>query len=131
MTFETSNPFEAILQQYRPNLSQYEALYKHFHEHPELSTLEAETAQNVVHTLRSLSDDLDIKEGIGRHGVVAILRNGPGKTVLLRADMDALPVKENTGLDYASTATMEDVDGEVKPVMHGKLYPGVFPPSSS
>jgi len=120
MSSDRSTPFKAILEKNRPDLQQYEQLYKHFHEHPELSTLESETAQHVARTLRSLSDDLDIKEGIGGHGVIAILRNGEGKTVLLRADMDALPIKENTKLEYASTATMRDVDEEVKPVMHGK-----------
>jgi len=120
MTSNTSTPFESILQEHRPDLTPYEKLYKHFHSHPELSSLESETAKHVTGTLRSLADDLDIKEGIGGHGVVAILRNGKGKTVLLRADMDALPIKESTGLEYASTATMKDVDDEVKPVMHGK-----------
>jgi len=121
MTSDTSSHFEATLQEHRPDLAPYEKLYKHFHSHPELSTLESETAQHVARTLRSLSDDLDIKEGIGGHGVVAVLHNGQGKTVLLRADMDALPIKENTGLEYASKATMKDVDDEMKPVMHGKV----------
>jgi hippurate hydrolase len=59
-----------------------------------------------------------VHEGVGGTGVVAVLRNGNGTTVLLRADMDALPVKEQTGLPYASTVTAEDADGNQVPVMH-------------
>jgi metal-dependent amidase/aminoacylase/carboxypeptidase family protein len=74
----------------------------------------------IAERLSKLSSDLDIRKHIGGHGLVAILKNGSGKTVLLRADIDGLPVAEKTGLPYASKKTMEDVDGIVKPVMHGK-----------
>jgi metal-dependent amidase/aminoacylase/carboxypeptidase family protein len=60
----------------------------------------------------------DIHSAIGGHGVAAVLSNGPGKTLLLRADIDALPVEERSGLEYASKARMKDLEGEVKPVMH-------------
>ena len=75
--------------------------------------MEMETAALITSKLRELSSELDIRTGIGGHGQVAIFKNGPGPTILLRADIDALPVAEKTGLDYASTKMM---DGQ--PVMH-------------
>lgn len=99
------------------DFEKYEALYKHFHAHPELSDLEAETATTVADQLSRLQA-FDITTDIGGHGLVGVLKNGPGKTILLRADMDALPIKEATGLPYASTVTMPDVEGVVRPVMH-------------
>jgi amidohydrolase len=114
-----SSSFSAVLDQYRPNLAPYEELYKFCHGNGELSTQEKETAALITGRLKRLSDDLDVRTGIGGHGQIAILKNGPGKTILLRADIDALPIQEKTGLSYASTKTMrDDVDGQVKPVMH-------------
>ncbi|MCJ1483758.1 hypothetical protein MMC06_003926 [Schaereria dolodes] len=101
----------------RPNLEPYEKLYKHLHSHPELSLQEEQTAATAVSYLEKLNA-YEIHVDIGGHGFAAVLRNGPGKTVLLRADMDALPVEEQTGLPYASKVTMMDVDGVTKPVMH-------------
>lgn len=95
----------------------YEALYKHFHQNPELSNLEAETSKTVADLLSRLQA-FDITTKIGGYGVVGVLRNGPGKTILLRADMDALPILEATGLPYSSKATMLDVEGVMRPVMH-------------
>ena len=118
------SPFSNVLDQHRPELSSYEQLYKHLHANPELSTQERETAELVIKHLRQLSSDLDIRTNIGGCGLAAILKNGSGKTVLLRADMDALPVREKTGLPYASTKTMKDTDGLEKPVMHGKFPTG-------
>jgi amidohydrolase len=89
---------------------------RHFHEHPELSNREVETSKYVAERLRSFG--LDPKVGVGRHGVVATLRGAqPGPVVALRADMDALPVKEESGLPFASTATGE-FEGRNVPVMH-------------
>lgn len=115
-----SSSLTAILDKHRPDLAPYEDLYRHLHANPELSTQEKETAQLIADHLSRLSSDLDIRKSIGGHGLVAILKNGTGKTVLLRADIDGLPVAEKTGLPYASQKTMLDVDGIVKPVMHGK-----------
>lgn len=99
------------------SLPAYEALYKHLHAHPELSNLEAETARTVAQHLSRLGS-FTVKTSIGGHGLVGVLRNGAGSTVLLRADMDALPIREATGLPYASTVSMADVTGTVRPVMH-------------
>ena len=73
-------------------------------------------AQEVAARLRDWS--YDVHDRIGGTGVIGVLRNGPGPTVLLRADMDALPVKEATGLDYASTVQTTDTNGNEVPVMH-------------
>jgi amidohydrolase len=92
-----------------------EDLYRDFHAHPELSHQERRTAATVADRLRQ--DGCEVHEQVGGTGVVGMLRNGDGPTVLLRADMDALPVREETGLPYASTETAAEGDGEV-PVMH-------------
>ncbi|MDV8066719.1 amidohydrolase [Rhodococcus sp. IEGM 1366] len=91
-------------------------LYKDLHSHPELGFQEHRTAEIVATRLTSLG--FDVTTGIGKTGVVGVLKNGPGPTALLRADMDALPVKEDTGLDYASTVTATDQNGKTVPVAH-------------
>ena len=107
-----------FLEEFTPDLKPYEELYKHFHSNPELSLQEANTAKKVAQHLSDLKG-YEIHTDIGGHGVAAVFRNGSDKTVLLRADMDALPVLEKTGLPYASKVVMKDVaDGIEKPVMH-------------
>ena len=91
-------------------------LYRDLHAHPELSFAEERTAAEIARRLTVIG--LDVTTGIGRTGVVGVLRNGDGPTVLLRADMDALPVAEQTGLPYASTVRATDPDGNDVPVMH-------------
>lgn len=91
-------------------------LFVHFHRNPELSFLENETAARMALELRQAG--LEVTEGVGGTGVVAMLRNGDGPLILLRADMDGLPVPEKSGLDYASTATQVGQDGVEYPVMH-------------
>ncbi len=93
-----------------------EALFLHFHKNPELSHREFKTAERLASEIRALG--YDVTEEVGGTGVVAVLKNGEGPTIMVRADMDGLPVKEDSGLSYASTATQEDIDGIVKPVMH-------------
>src|SRR3954447_140236 len=93
-----------------------ENLYKDIHAHPELSFQETRTAGVVASKLKEFG--YEVLEGIGRTGVVGILRSGEGRTVLLRADMDALPVKEATDLPYASTATAAAEGGETVSVSH-------------
>ena len=92
-----------------------EELYRDLHAHPELPHQERRTAALVATRLRAAG--VDVHEGVGGTGVVGVLRNGDGPTVLLRADMDALPVREETGLPYASKATGSEGGTEV-PVMH-------------
>lgn len=121
-----TSSFASLIEECRPSLKRYEELYKHFHSHPELSNQEVETAANIVDHLHKLSPDLEVKANIGGYGVVAILRNGSGKTVLLRADMDALPIKEKTELSYASDKMMKDPDGDLQPVMHGETIHGTI-----
>lgn len=93
-----------------------EDLYRDIHQHPELSHQERRTAGLVADRLRQ--HGVDVHEGVGGTGVVGVLRNGDGPTVLLRADMDALPVEEATGLPYASTVRATDNAGDDVPVMH-------------
>src|SRR5689334_10375170 len=92
------------------------AFYQNVHRNPELSFQETRTAGLVASRLTELG--YEVQEGIGGTGVVGVLRNGDGPTVLARADMDALPVRESTGLPYASTTTATDASGKETPVMH-------------
>jgi len=93
-----------------------EALFTHFHKNPELSFKEMKTAKRLAKEIAVLG--YDVTEGVGQTGIVAVMKNGPGPTVMIRADMDGLPVKEDSGLSYASTAMQVDIDGKEKPVMH-------------
>ena len=93
-----------------------EALYKDVHSHPELSMQETRTAALAADHLRAAG--FEVTAGVGKTGVVGLLQNGEGPTVMLRADMDALPVEEATGLPYASKATATDHDGNTVPVSH-------------
>jgi amidohydrolase len=93
-----------------------EALYKDVHSHPELSMQETRTAALAADHLRA--SGFAVTTGVGVTGVVGVLRNGDGPTVMLRADMDALPVEEATGLPYASKVTATDRAGNVVPVSH-------------
>jgi amidohydrolase len=95
--------------------------YKDLHAHPELSFAEHRTAAIVEDRLRALSSGelgFEVLAGIGGTGVVGVVRNGEGPTVLLRADMDGLPVQEETGLGYASAVRATDPDGHDVGVMH-------------
>jgi len=91
-------------------------LFQWFHRNPELSHLEFKTAERLAAEIRALG--YEVTEGVGGTGVVAVLHNGEGPTVLIRADMDGLPIREQSGSPYASTVTQKDRDGEIKPVMH-------------
>jgi amidohydrolase len=92
------------------------AFYVDIHEHPELSSHETQTAAKLAAHLRSLG--YDVTEHVGGTGVVAVLKNGSGPTVMLRTELDALPVEEKTGLPYASKVHMKDDAGNDVPVMH-------------
>lgn len=93
-----------------------EAVYKDIHSHPELSMQEERTAGIAADHLRAAG--YEVTTGVGKTGVVGLLRNGEGPVVMLRADMDALPVQEATGLPYASKVTATDSTGKNVPVMH-------------
>lgn len=91
-------------------------LFVDFHQNPELSFLENRTAAKMAAELKAAG--LEVTTGVGKTGVVGILRNGDGPLILLRADMDALPVEEKSGLTYASKAKQIGEDGKEYPVMH-------------
>src|ERR1700724_1966367 len=106
----------AILASLATLLPELEALYKDIHAHPELSMMETRTAGIAAKHLKA--SGFEVTTGVGRTGVVGILRNGDGPTVMLRADMDALPIKEATGLPYASTVTATGPDSKTVPGAH-------------
>jgi len=110
-----SGAARAVLGGLEPVRGWVEELYRDVHAHPELPHQEHRTAALVAARLRDAG--CEVHEGVGGTGVVGVLRNGPGPAVLLRADMDALPVREETGLPYASTVISEDGDDEGS-VMH-------------
>lgn len=91
-------------------------LYQHLHANPELSFHEEKTSQRMAEEMRKIG--LDVTEKIGGWGVVAVLKNGPGKTILVRTDLDALPVREITGLPFASKVKTKDDLGNEVSVMH-------------
>jgi len=99
---------------------QAHSLYLDLHQNPELSSHETQTAAKLASGLRGLG--YDVTEHVGGTGIVAILKNGPGPTVMLRTELDALPVEEKTGLAYASTAHTKDDAGHDVPVMHGMIF---------
>jgi amidohydrolase len=92
------------------------ALYLDLHQNPELSSHETQTAAKLANHLRGLG--YDVTEHIGGNGIVAILKNGLGPTIMLRTELDALPVEEKTGLPYASKVRVKDDSGRDVPVMH-------------
>jgi len=108
---------DALRQAIREDYANYlQPLYEHFHANPELSFMEVETAARLAEELRALG--FEVTEGVGQTGVVAVMRNGEGPTLMLRADMDGLPVPENSGVSYASQATGLNRFGEEQPIMH-------------
>ena len=106
----------SILQHLDTLLPDLEAFYKDVHAHPELSMQETRTAGLAADRLRAA--DFEVTTGVGNTGVVGLFRNGNGPTVMLRADMDALPVEEATGVPYASKVQATDPEGKTVPVMH-------------
>ncbi|BCR96581.1 M20 family metallopeptidase [Aspergillus luchuensis] len=131
MTHSTTTTISSLLSSTPLDLTPYEVLYKHFHAHPELSRQEKHTSEYLAAHLTQLGV-FDIHTHIGGYGLAGVFRNVSNnntnqeegeeakrhQTVLLRADMDALPVKELTNLPYASTITMRDTEGNDRPVMH-------------
>jgi amidohydrolase len=93
-----------------------EALYIDLHRNPELAFQETQTAARLSARVKALG--FDVTTGVGRTGIVAVMKNGPGPTVMLRTELDALPVEEKTGLPFASTVVVKNASGQSTPVMH-------------
>jgi hippurate hydrolase len=108
-----ADDLRADLQADMPDLME---LYRDLHANPELSFEEHETAAKLAKRMKALG--FEVTEGVGRTGVVSVMQNGEGPTVMLRADMDGLPVVEQTGLPYASTVTATPASGVTTGVMH-------------
>ena len=104
---------EAVLRDYRASLA---SLFDHFHRNPELSGREVQTSARMAQELRALG--YEVTTGVGGTGVVAVLRNGTGPTVLIRADMDGLPIEERSGVPNPSRVRQTDLAGNEQPVMH-------------
>ncbi len=107
---------EPIQSRINQESSRLVALYKELHAHPELSYQEEKTAARIADQLKEAGFEVTAK--VGGHGIVGVLRNGPGPTILIRTDLDGLPVKEETGLAYASQARTKDDKGNEVNVMH-------------
>jgi hippurate hydrolase len=116
MNAQAKSPFGKAVAQLQSLLPSLESLYTDVHAHPELSMQETRTAALAADRLRAAG--YEVTTGIGGTGVVGLLRNGDGPTVMLRADMDALPVEEMTGLPYASKLRATNREGKTVPVMH-------------
>ena len=97
-------------------LADFEDFYKDLHANPELSIQEERTSGKAAERLKAVR--FEVTERVGNTGVVGLLENGDAPTVVLRGDMDALPVKEDTGLPYASEVTATDNEGNEVPVAH-------------
>ena len=111
----SANPLQDAIQKDYDNY--LDPLFKHFHQNPELSTVETETAKRLSKELKKAG--FKVTQGVGGTGIVAIMENGPGPLVMMRADMDGLPVAEKSGLPYASKATqVSPITGKEVPVMH-------------
>lgn len=123
-----------IVNHFRPNLEGFKAIYQSIHHDAELSNMETYTARLMANHVLSLG--FAVTERLGGTGVVGVLRNGKGRCVMLRAEMDALPIKEATGLPCACDKTMQDSWGQGpagdacrRPrSAHGKLVGGSDPP---
>src|ERR1700722_7396302 len=111
-----SPPSEPLLENLDGLLAELETIYKDIHSHPELSMQEERTAGVAANHLRAAG--YEVTSGVGKTGVVGLLRNGDGPTGMLRAALDAVPVQEAAGLPYASKVTATDSAGKSVPVMH-------------
>jgi hippurate hydrolase len=99
-----------------PVLAEVTPVYQDIHAHPELSGHETRTSALLAAKMRALG--YDVTEGVGGTGVVAVRKNGPGRTLMIRTELDALPVQERTGLPFASTVRAKDSAGNDVPVAH-------------
>lgn len=112
-SLQAAGPLDAVIAAERPSLIQ---LYEHLHANPELSFQEERTSARMAQEIRALG--FEVTEKVGGLGVVGVLKNGPGRTVLVRTDLDGLPVREIGSAPYVSKATAKDDTGKEVPVMH-------------
>jgi amidohydrolase len=116
MNTTKATPTDPVLKNLDRLIPDLEALYKDIHAHPELSMQETRTAGLAADRLRAAG--YEVTTGVGKTGVVGLLHNGDGPTLMLRADMDGLPIQEATGLPYASKVKTKDREGITVPVGH-------------
>ncbi len=107
---------ETIKQTADGQVEKAKQIYTNLHQNPELSLMEFNTAKKMAAKLSDMG--FEVTTNVGGNGVVGVYKNGKGKTILLRTDMDALPIKENTGLDFASQVITKDAGGKDSPAMH-------------
>ncbi|KAG8409405.1 hypothetical protein J3459_017581 [Metarhizium acridum] len=105
-----------VIEKYQPSLEVFSNFYKEIHYDPKVSGMESKTAERVAKHLESLK--YDIHPHVSGHRVIGVFRNGPGQVILLRAELDALPIEELTDLPYSSNKRMVDRYGNIRPVMH-------------
>lgn len=110
---ETQSTVQLLIDRAYPFL---EKLYHNFHSHPELSFYEKETSARLARELKNIG--FDVSTQIGGYGVVGLMKNGRGPTIMIRTDMDALPITEETGLSYASRIRTKDEQGRDVVFMH-------------
>ena len=108
-----NNNFENFIESEIPYLRE---LYIDIHKNPEISLMEKETSIKLANELRKVG--FEVEENFGGYGIVGILKNGEGPTILYRTDMDALPMEEKTGLPYASRVITKNIDGNDVGTMH-------------
>src|SRR3954463_7277923 len=116
MTVTTPANAATLSDAIRADMPQLMTLYRDLHANPELSMQEVRTPALLAPQMRKLG--FQVTEHVGKTGLVAVMKNGPGPVLLIRADMDALPVREQTGLPFASKAMGKLPDGTETPVMH-------------
>jgi hippurate hydrolase len=116
MTASGQDINDLIKKEVESSISTAEVMYRDLHQNPELSLMEFKTAAKMADALGKLG--FEVTTSVGGNGVVGVLRNGEGPVIMLRTDMDALPVRETTGLPFASTVTVSTPQGPETPVMH-------------
>lgn len=105
-----------LSQQINQDYQYLDKLYKHLHSYPEISFQEKQTAKRISDELIALG--FEVTKDFGGHGLVGVLKNGEGPTIMIRTDLDGLPIEEKTGLSYASEQSMKDRDGKKTYAMH-------------
>ncbi len=115
--FAAETPRDFVANKLAADYPALDALYKHLHTYPELSLMEEKTAARLATELRAVG--YEVTEQVGGHGIVGLLKNGNGPVLYVRADLDALPIAEETGLPYASQVRVKNLAGQEVPVMQG------------